>query len=100
MLGWVTKEYNSNIQYAYLIMDCKTLINQISQLKISYYFCEANKCTDAMARRGGGFDQDFMLFDSPSVDLCMLLYYDNSGLYYEFKGYILLILMSLFRFSL
>ena len=83
MLGWVTEEYNSNIQHACLIMDCRTLLNQISQPKMSNYFREANKCIDAMARRGSGFDQDFMLFDSPSVDLCMLLYYDNSGLYYE-----------------
>ena len=83
MLGWVIEKYNSNIQHACLIMDSRTLINQISQLKMSHYFREANKCIDAMARRGGGSDQDFMFFDSPSVDLCMLLYYDNSGLYYE-----------------
>ena len=51
LFGRVTEEYNGNLYHASLIMDCMTLINLIPLAKMSYYFCEANKCTNALARR-------------------------------------------------
>ena len=32
VLGWVTKEFNSNLHHASLILVCRTLINQIPQV--------------------------------------------------------------------
>ena len=60
-LGWVMEEYNYNLHHASLIMDCRTLINQISQVKMKHYFCEANKCADLLARKGLSTNQDFCL---------------------------------------
>lgn len=55
-------------------MDCRTLINEIPQVKMELCFPEAKKCANALARDSS---QDFMFFDSLPVDLCMLLFYDN-----------------------
>ena len=63
-------------------MDCRTFINQIPQVRMSHCFREVNKCVDVMARKGFGSSQDLLLFDSP-MNLCMLLFYDNTGLYHD-----------------
>jgi len=57
-------------------MDYRTLINQI-------LVCVANKCVNALARKRSNSSQDIMFFDCPHVNLCMLLFHDNFGLYYE-----------------
>ena len=80
VLGQVTKEFNSNLHHVSFIMDCRTLINEIPQVRMELYFHEANKCANALARDSSHY---FMLFDSLPMDLCMLLFYDNYGLYYE-----------------
>lgn len=57
-------------------MNCRILVNQIP-------VCVANKCVNALARKRSNSSQDFMLFDCPPMNLCMLLFHDNFGLYYE-----------------
>ena len=57
-------------------MDCRTLVSQI-------LVCVANKCVNALARKRSNSSQDFMLFGCPPINLCMLLFHDNFGLYYE-----------------
>lgn len=52
-------------------------------MKISHCFYEANKCADTSVRKDPTLDQDLMYFDSPSVDLYLLLFYNNKGLYHE-----------------
>ena len=52
MFGWITEEYSISLHHASLILNCKTLVNQIFQVKMSYYFCEANKCVNALAKKG------------------------------------------------
>ncbi|KAL0006839.1 hypothetical protein SO802_008341, partial [Lithocarpus litseifolius] len=83
VLGWVTEEFNSNLHHASLILDCRTLANQIPQVRMKYCIREANKCANALARTGLDSNQDFMLLDSTLVGLCIQLFCDNSGLYYE-----------------
>jgi len=86
VLGWITKEFNtSNLHHASLILDCRTLVNQIPQARMKHYFRKANKYTDALSGMELNSSQDFMLFDSLSVNLCMLSFYDTSGLYYEMQ---------------
>ena len=50
---------------------------------MNHCFHKANKCSNAIARRGLKLDQDFIVFGSPIVDIVMLLYYDKLGVYYE-----------------
>jgi len=54
-------------------------------VRIKYCFREANKCADALIRKGLNSNKDFILFDSPPINLCilLLLFYDNSRLFYE-----------------
>ena len=89
LLGWVTEEYNGNLHHASLIMDCITLINLIPLAKMSYYFCEANKCTNALARRDSSSNQDFIFFNSPPMDLCVLMITRD----YNMRGFVHLVMM-------
>lgn len=54
---------------------------------MNHCFCEANKYVDAMARKRFRSSQDLLFFDSPSMNLCILLFYDNIGLYYDMLFY-------------
>ena len=64
-------------------MDCKAFINQVPQVRMMHCFREANKCEDALACKGPSLQQDFVVFESLPVDISMLLYYDQIGMYYE-----------------
>ena len=83
VLGWITNDFNTNFHHASLIMDCRNLISQIPQVKTKHYYCEANECADAITRKGPSTSQDFTIFDSLPMDICLLLYYNNLGVYYE-----------------
>ena len=102
---WITEEYICKSHYVSLILDCWTLINQISQVKISHYFCETNKCGNALAIRALALYHDIVSFDSPLVCICMLLFYDSLSMYYERRIPLTLVgidsffLVNLLRFS-
>lgn len=57
-----------------------TLINEVPKVRINYCFRETNKCANALARKRSSSSKDLMLFYSLFVDLCVLLFYDNSSL--------------------
>ena len=67
ILEWVTEEFNSNLYHTSLIMDCKTLISWIPQVKMKHCFHEANKCVDLLARKGLSSNRVYCLFHSPLV---------------------------------
>ena len=46
VLGWVSGSFNSNLHHASLIIDYRTLINLIFQVKMKHCFHEVNKCMD------------------------------------------------------
>lgn len=73
VLGWITNDFNTNLHHASLIMDCKTLISRIPQVKTKHCYREANKCADAITRKGPSTSQDFTIFDSLLVDICLPL---------------------------
>lgn len=50
---------------------------------MNHYNCEANKCMNALTKKGLAILQDFVIFDSLPLDICMLLFYDNLGIVYE-----------------
>ena len=64
-------------------MDCKAFINQVPQVRMMQCFREAKKCADALTRKESSLQQDFVVFESLPVDISMLLYYDQIGMYYE-----------------
>nr|POE76953.1 putative ribonuclease h protein [Quercus suber] len=72
----------SSVEAELWALDCRALINQVSQVRMMHCFCEANKCART-ARKEPSLQQDFVVFDSPLADISMLLYYDQIGMYYE-----------------
>ena len=83
MLGWVSNNDSSNLHHASLIINYKTLINQIPQVRMKHCYHEANKYANALVRMGANSEQEFLLFDNPLANLSMLLIYDSANMYYE-----------------
>ena len=46
-------------------------------------FREAKKCADALTRKESSLQQDFVVFENSSMDISMLLYYDQIDMYYK-----------------
>ena len=66
-----------------LIANCKERLKQIPRVKILHYFREANKRTDALARRGALLINDFVIFFSFLPDVLLLANLDATGIMYE-----------------
>nr|POE70822.1 putative ribonuclease h protein [Quercus suber] len=45
-----------------LVAGCREGFKEIPMVRIQHYYKEANKCADALARRGALMDQDFTIF--------------------------------------
>ena len=71
----------SNIFASVLLDDCRHLIKPIPQIRFKHIFREANRCADALARMGGLQEDEFIVFESPPVDISFLLEFDSNGLY-------------------
>lgn len=52
VFDWINNSNTSNLNLFLLIVDCKTLASRIPQVKMTHCYREANKCTDALARKG------------------------------------------------
>ena len=79
VLEWMTNEHSFNLNHSPLIMDYRILIKQVPGVRMMHCFHEANRCADALAQKCPIIQQDFVVFDSPPVDIVMLLYYDQIG---------------------
>ena len=55
-----------------LVSDCKSGLREIPLVQIHHCYCEANKCADALARRGALLSQDFVVFLDPPADVAFL----------------------------
>ncbi|XP_075665212.1 uncharacterized protein LOC142634845 [Castanea sativa] len=71
----------ANLFVSSLIDDCKCLISQIPQMRFRHCYRETNRCVDALTHKGGCLAADFVIFDSPPVNITNLLDFDLSGLY-------------------
>ncbi|KAL0009032.1 hypothetical protein SO802_010534 [Lithocarpus litseifolius] len=69
------KTYGNDV----LIADCKEGLKKISRVRIQHCYREANKCADALARRGALLSQYFVIFQSPPVDVALLVGLDAMG---------------------
>jgi len=66
-----------------LARDCKSGLREIPLVKIQHCYHEANKCVDALARRGSLLSQDFVVFLDPPTDIAFLLSLDSARMVYE-----------------
>ena len=62
-----------------LVSDCKTELGNIPRVQINHCYREANKCADALARRGALFSQDFVIFLDPPAEVSLLFSLDSAG---------------------
>lgn len=74
-----TNTSNSDLANSPLVDDCRHLTSQFLQNRIKHCFCETNRCTDSLARMGSQQSLEFILFDSPLVDI--ELHSDFNSLY-------------------
>ena len=73
---------SSNLCALPLLDDCRKLVSQIGQVRISHCFREANCCVDFLARLGNHQDNCFVLHHDPPVDLLGLLSSDRVGVFH------------------
>ena len=66
-----------------LVADCREGLNQIPLVRIQHCYREANKCADALVRRGAIMDQDFTIFMDPPFDVVFLLRLDSAGTLFD-----------------
>ena len=66
-----------------LVADCKEGMARIPKVHIQHCYKEANKCADALARRGALLPCNFIVFDSPPADVASLLSLDKARVWYE-----------------
>ena len=66
-----------------IIANYKECLKRIPRVKIQHCFREANKCADALARRGAVSPNDFVVFQFPPADVALLASLDAAGTLYE-----------------
>ena len=66
-----------------LVSDCKTELRAILMVKIQHCYHEANKCANALARRGALLSLDFVIFLDPQGEVSLLLSLDSTGVTYD-----------------
>ena len=66
----------SNRGYSPLLHDCRMLLGQLQQVRVTHVFREANKCADFLAKRGCCMQADFVFDHPPSAEYLPLLYSD------------------------
>lgn len=66
-----------------LLDDCRMLINNFQQIQVSHVFRQSNRCADALARVGADQALDFRSFESPPVDVSVIVEQDKSGLFFN-----------------
>lgn len=76
----------SNLNYTNLFVyplmdDSRLLASQIPRICFRHFFCEANRCADALAHMGEFQSTNFVIFESPPVDLVNFLDFNFNGLY-------------------
>ena len=66
-----------------LVSDCKAGLQEIPLVQITHCYCEVNKHTDILARRGAFLSQDFVVLLEPPMEVAFLLWLDTVGVSYE-----------------
>ena len=83
VIDLLNKEEKSMNGNEIIMVDCKEGLQRIPQVRIQHFYREANKCVDALARRGTFLPQDFVLFLEPPSKVSLLLSLDVVGTLYD-----------------
>lgn len=83
VIDLLSKEEKSMNGNEIIVADCKEGLQRIPQVKIQHCYREANKCANALARRGALLPQDFVIFLEPPSDVSLLLSVDAVGTLYD-----------------
>ena len=76
----INSRNSSNTAYSSLLFDCILLLEMIPHTKVKHVFWEANKCADALARKGCHAHEEFVIFDGPpSVDVSDVVHANEIG---------------------
>ena len=80
VLDLINSKNSSNAAYSSLLFDCKLLPDKIPYTTVKHIFREANKCVDAVARKGCNLQEELVNFDSPPSDeINALMSADKNG---------------------
>ena len=52
-----------------ILDDCRHLISLFQNVRIKHCFQQANQCADGLARMSFRLNADFLIYDSPPVDI-------------------------------
>ena len=66
-----------------IVADCKVNLKKIPRIIIKHCFRVANKCVDALTRKGALLSQDFLSFSFSLSDVALLLSLDSTGIVYK-----------------
>ena len=66
-----------------IVADCREGLRKFSSVKIQHCFRELHKGTDALARKGALFSQDFTVFSQLPMDVALRISLDSAGTFYN-----------------
>ena len=83
LVDLLMKDERSSNGNEVITADCKEGLKRIPRVRIQHCFREANKCANALARRGAVSPNDFVVFQFPLADVALLANLDAVGTLYE-----------------
>ena len=82
VVNLVLSEKAINNSCAALLNDCRYLLEQFQQVKVTHVFRDVNRCADNFVRAGCSYFGNFVVPDAqPNDGLCNILNVDVDGLY-------------------
>ena len=80
--AFLNLNYENNVMSP-ILDDCRQLVTQFHWIRLKHCYREANRCADALARRGAEQDIDFLSFLSPLEDILNVFMEDFSGMHFN-----------------
>ena len=82
VIDLLKKDVENSNGVGVLVADCREGLKKIPLMRIQHYYRKANKCADALARRGASLTQNFTIFMKPLSNVAFLLNLDSAGMVY------------------
>lgn len=73
---------NSKAVYSAIVADCRFLISQVPQVKVSHCYGETNRYANGLAGLGSQQAYDILYYNSPPPCLRVLFLFDLYGVYH------------------
>ena len=73
-------QYVNNV-ISLILDDCRLLASCFHHIRLQHYYRQANWCAGSLARLSASQDLDFILYDSPPVDIVNAFENDLNGIY-------------------